>query len=88
MADPISLTSSIAGIAALADVVVTKGNRYLKEVLNCEEDVRRLIVECNALHEVLERLSQIASKIEDDGSRTTSNNSSILILRIGLLINN
>ncbi|KAH8786249.1 hypothetical protein BGZ57DRAFT_818295, partial [Hyaloscypha finlandica] len=58
MLDGLSFVASIAGLVSLADLVVTKGYRYLKSVKNCEEDVRSLIVEADVLCGVLSRLAK------------------------------
>ncbi|KAL8800396.1 MAG: hypothetical protein Q9182_005198 [Xanthomendoza sp. 2 TL-2023] len=56
MAEPISFVASVIAVATLAEAVVTKGYRYLKAVVNCREDVRKLIAEANVLCGILNRL--------------------------------
>ncbi|KAL8673531.1 MAG: hypothetical protein Q9168_002058 [Polycauliona sp. 1 TL-2023] len=56
MADPLSFVASVIAVATLAEVVVTKGYRYLRVVKNCQEDVSKMVVEANVLCGVLNRL--------------------------------
>ncbi|KAL8677598.1 MAG: hypothetical protein Q9186_005981 [Xanthomendoza sp. 1 TL-2023] len=57
MAEPVSFAASVIAVATLAEIVVTKGYRYLKAVVNCREDVRKLMAEANVLCGILARLA-------------------------------
>lgn len=64
--DPLSLTTSIIAIATLAEGVVTKPTKYCKAIKNCEEEVRKLLVEVTVLAAVLERLARLAENYDED----------------------
>ena len=64
--DGLTLAASIAGLVSVAQVVVEKGYRYLKAVKNCEEEVRKLIVETNVFCGIIERLARFAEDEEDE----------------------
>ena len=66
MAEPVSLAASISGLALIAETVFVNGYKYLMAVRNCEQDVSRLIAECNALCGILGRLLLIANTLEDE----------------------
>lgn len=53
MGDPLSIAASIAGLISLADLVVTKGGAYVKQVREREETVARLLGEVACLSGVL-----------------------------------
>ncbi len=66
MADPLSIAASIAGLVSLADVVVTKGYKYIKAVKECEQEVRSLIVNVDVLCGILKRLELLSEKRQED----------------------
>jgi hypothetical protein len=70
--DPLSLTASIIAIATLAECVVTKLSKYCKAVKNCEEEVRKLMVEVNVLAALLERLARLAEDCEEEQEQQIS----------------
>ena len=65
MLDGLSFAASVAGLVSLADIVVTKGYKYVKSVKDCEEEVRNLIVEADVLCGVLTRLAKSLKENED-----------------------
>ena len=65
MFDGLSFAASIAGLASLADIVVTKGYKYIRSVKDCEAEVRKLIVEADVLCGVLTRLEKSLKERED-----------------------
>jgi len=67
--DPLSLTASIIAVATLAENVVTKLYNYCKAIRDCEEEVRKLMVEVNVLSGVLERLARLVEDEEENGSK-------------------
>src|SRR5438034_3311712 len=65
MFDGLSFAASIAGLSSLADLVVAKGYKYIRSVKDCEEEVRKLIVEADVLCGVLTRLEKSLKDRED-----------------------
>ena len=63
--DPVSFAASIAGIATLAESVVSKSYRYLRAVVNCEEDVRKLLLECDVLCGLLSVWRSVRTSFRD-----------------------
>jgi hypothetical protein len=66
MADGLSVAASVAGLVQIADVVVRRGYRYIREVKNAEKSVEKLIDEVNKLSGVLHSLKNVAERCEDD----------------------
>ncbi|KAL2070986.1 hypothetical protein VTL71DRAFT_14012 [Oculimacula yallundae] len=64
--DPLSVTASVIAIATLAEAVVTRFTKYCKAVKNCEDEVRKLMVEVNILAGLLERLARMSEEGEED----------------------
>jgi hypothetical protein len=52
--DPLSLTTSIAGIISLAEVVCKQGYKFWRECKDCPEELKKLVLEFNAFKGVLE----------------------------------
>jgi hypothetical protein len=63
--DPFSFATGVAGLISLADLVATKGYRYLKAVKDCDEEVKQLMVELDFFGGVLRRLEKVAKEEED-----------------------
>ncbi|MCJ1244877.1 Ankyrin-2 [Trapelia coarctata] len=71
--DGLTLAASIAGLVSVAQIVVEKGYRYLKAVKNCEDEVRKLILETNVFCGIIERLARFAEdEEEEDGLYSTA----------------
>ncbi|KAL9619767.1 MAG: hypothetical protein Q9160_005603 [Pyrenula sp. 1 TL-2023] len=70
MVDPFSFASGVAGLVGLVDLVATKGYKYIQAVKNCDEEVKRLIVELDLFSGVIRRLAKLA---EDEEKRNGSN---------------
>jgi hypothetical protein len=69
MFDGLSFAASVVGLVSLADIIVTKGYKYIRSVKDCEEEVRNLIVEADVLCGVLSRLARSLKEKEDaDGA--------------------
>jgi hypothetical protein len=66
---PLSLTASIIAVTTLAETVVTKLYGYCKAVKDCEQAVRKLMVEVNVLSAVLERLARLGAENSDFASQ-------------------
>ncbi|KAF5517708.1 Vegetative incompatibility protein HET-E-1 [Colletotrichum aenigma] len=61
MADPLSISASIAGLVTLADVVFLRLTKYIKSVKNAEKEVDDLRKEVNLLGGAVNMLSRSAS---------------------------
>ncbi|KAF4629542.1 hypothetical protein G7Y89_g8607 [Cudoniella acicularis] len=66
MADAIGLASSIAGLLTIADVIVRKGFKYIKDVKEAHESVTKLVEEVNNLSCILHGLNNVAQRLEED----------------------
>ncbi|KAI8267443.1 Vegetative incompatibility protein HET-E-1 [Colletotrichum sp. SAR11_239] len=68
MADPLSISASIAGLVTLADVVFLRLTKYIKSVKNAEKEVDDLRKEVNLLGGAVNMLSRLASghEMEDE----------------------
>jgi hypothetical protein len=66
MADGLSIAASIAGLVQIADIVVRRGYRYVRDVKDAEKSVGSLIDEVNKLSGVLHSLRNVAERCEDD----------------------
>lgn len=66
MADGLSVAASVAGLIQIADIVVRRGYRYVRDVKEAEKSVERLIDEVNKLSGILHSLKNVAERCEDD----------------------
>ena len=66
MADGLSVAASVAGLIQIADIVVRRGYRYIRDVKNAEKSVEQLIDEVNKLSRVLHSLKNVAERCEDE----------------------
>ncbi|KAF4832402.1 Vegetative incompatibility protein HET-E-1 [Colletotrichum tropicale] len=68
MADPLSISASIAGLVTLADVVFLRLTKYIQSVKNAEKEVADLRKEVNLLGGAVNVLSRLASghEMEDE----------------------
>ncbi|CAG8958729.1 hypothetical protein HYFRA_00011572 [Hymenoscyphus fraxineus] len=64
MADPLSISASIAGLITIADIVVRRGYKYLSAVRDADEAVANLVKETNILYGTLQSLRNIAEGLE------------------------
>lgn len=64
--DPLSITSSIAGLMTLADIVFRRTYQYVRAVEDAKKDVQNLANEIRALAGILHNLSLTASALEDE----------------------
>ncbi|KAM0338605.1 hypothetical protein ACHAPU_011261 [Fusarium lateritium] len=78
MADPLSITASVAGIISLADVVFTRICKYAKAAGSDQQDVRDLFDEVKTIRDLLRALSALASKLDATPVTTTFNLSHII----------
>lgn len=66
MADGLSVAASIAGLIQIADIVVRRGYRYIRDVKDAEKSVEKFIDKVNKLAGVLHSLKNVAERCEDD----------------------
>ncbi|KAF4497299.1 Vegetative incompatibility HET-E-1 [Fusarium agapanthi] len=65
MADPLSISASIAGLVALADLVFRSGTKYVKSYRGAPTEVGNLIREVKSLSVILHNLSLVAFGLEE-----------------------
>ncbi|KAI6754067.1 hypothetical protein HG530_013243 [Fusarium avenaceum] len=65
MADPLSISASIAGLVALADLVFRSGTKYAKSYRGAQKEVEGLLREIRDLSVVLHSLSLVAFDLEE-----------------------
>lgn len=65
MADPLSISASIAGLVALADLVFRSGTKYVKSYRGAPTEVGNLIREVRSLSVILHNLSLVAFDLEE-----------------------
>jgi hypothetical protein len=70
MADVLGVAASVAGLMTIADVIVRKGFKFIKDVKNAEESVKKLVDEVNNLSGVLHSLNNVVERLEEDGSNS------------------
>lgn len=68
MADVLGVAASIDGLTSLADIVVRKGYKFLREVKDTEKKVKKIVDEVNALSGFLHSLNNVVERLEEDGS--------------------
>jgi hypothetical protein len=66
MADPLSVTASIADVLGLADLVIRSLLKYVKEVKESQDGITRLLSEMSSLYGVLHSLDLMDARFEDD----------------------
>ena len=72
MADPLSISASIAGLVNLADVVFGRIYKYVKAVKNASKDMATLSSEIGALYGILSNLRLISDQLESDIYESTT----------------
>jgi hypothetical protein len=65
MADPLSISASIAGLVALADLVFRSGTKYAKGYKGAQKEVEGLLREIRDLSVILHSLSLVAFDLEE-----------------------
>ncbi|KAF0315992.1 ankyrin repeat protein [Colletotrichum asianum] len=68
IADPLSISASIAGLVSLADIVFLRLTKYIKSVKNAESEINDLCKEVNVLGGAVSMLSRLARghEMEDE----------------------
>lgn len=72
MADPLTISASIAGLVTLADVVFSRIFQYVKGVKEASKDISTLSSEVGALYGILNNLRLVACQLEDESFRSTT----------------
>lgn len=67
MADPLSISASIAGVISLADTVFIRTRKYVSSVKNADKEVKHLSQEVLLLSGALYSLSKLAQALDADG---------------------
>ncbi|KAI5461698.1 hypothetical protein BGZ63DRAFT_241162 [Mariannaea sp. PMI_226] len=67
MADPLSISASIAGLVSLADVTFKYVYKYVTAAKNAKSDIQALAYEVNELSSILRVLRALASNLEIEG---------------------
>jgi hypothetical protein len=68
MADALGVAASVAGLMTIADSIVRKGFKILKDVKDAEKLVQKLLEEVNNLSGVLHSLNNIVERLEEEGA--------------------
>lgn len=68
MADPLSVSASVAGLLTITDIVIRNGYKYIAAVRDADKAVASLVTEVNSLSGVLHSLRNIAEGL--DGADT------------------
>lgn len=71
MADPLSISASVAGLISIADIVTRRSFKYVKGVRNAKREVEKLIAEVMHLFGVLNHLKLVACRFEDEQFEAT-----------------
>ena len=72
MADPLSISASIAGLVSLADIVFSRVYKYVKAVKNASRDITKLSSAIGALYGVLSSLRLVSDQLESDAFQSTA----------------
>jgi uncharacterized protein YoxC len=70
MGDILGVAASVTGLMSIADIIVRKGFKFLKDVKDAEDSVKKLVAEVNSLSGVLHSLSNVVERLEEDASFT------------------
>lgn len=72
MADPLSISASIAGLVTLADVAFSRTYRYVRAVKNASKEISALSSELSALYGVLCSVRSISTQLEGEALETAA----------------
>ncbi|KAH8765160.1 hypothetical protein BGZ57DRAFT_767925, partial [Hyaloscypha finlandica] len=67
MAEVIGVADSVKGLVTIADAVVRKGFKFIKDVKDAENSAEKLVEEVNNLSGVLHSLNNVVERLEEDG---------------------
>jgi hypothetical protein len=71
MADPLSISASVAGLLSLTIELTKSLNNYISGVKSAPEDSKRLCTETEALSAVLEKLVKFLRDQDKEGDETS-----------------
>jgi uncharacterized protein YoxC len=66
MAEVLGVASSVSGLMTIADSIVRKGFKFIKDVKDAEKSVEKLVEEVNNLSGVLHSLNNVVERLEED----------------------
>jgi hypothetical protein len=66
MAEVLGVAASVAGLMTIADSIVRKGFKFIKDVKDAEKSVEKLVEEVNNLSGVLHSLNNVVEQLEED----------------------
>lgn len=67
MADVLGVSASVAGLMTIADAIVRKGFKFIKDVKDADKSVEKLVEEVNNFSGVLHSLNNVVERLEEDG---------------------
>ncbi|CAK1363464.1 unnamed protein product [Cercospora beticola] len=70
MADPLSIASGIAGLITLADIIIERTYRYIKNSKNATKDAQRLLLEIQSFSGVLHSLRVLELQVGEHALQT------------------
>lgn len=71
MAEPLSISASIAGLVNLAELVLGRVYKYVKDVKNAPKDITVLSTEIGAIYGMLSNLRLLSEQLESDKFQST-----------------
>jgi hypothetical protein len=67
MAEVLGVAASVAGLITIAEAIVRKGFKFIKDMKDAEKSVGELVEEVNNLFGVLHSLNIVVERLEEDG---------------------
>ncbi len=64
--DPLSISTGVAGLITLAELVLGRGFKLAKTLKNADQEVTKLIAEVTSLYGVLHSLRLVALRFEGE----------------------
>lgn len=71
MADPLSVSASLAGLVSIADIVFRRSYKYVKSAKEAKKEIAALSSETASLSGTLQSLQLVASQLESDNQETS-----------------
>lgn len=72
MADPLSISAGIAGLATLADLVFCRTYKYVQATRRASTDISTLTIEIGALYGILSNLKLVSDQLQDETVHSTA----------------
>jgi hypothetical protein len=66
MTEVLGVAASVAGLMTIADTIVRKGFKFIREVKDSENSVEKLVEEVNNLAGVLHSLNNVVERLEEN----------------------